>query len=137
MGSAGELAGGDADVVGGGATGEESADGVGEEIAGGDVVGSAGGEDVFCRVGGAAAEVVFAIGADAEVGGVAVETGFETGFDNVAGAREGDQLAGMDEVAVSLHDGAGGRVEGLKGAIVELDGGGRCGWGWESQGCYG
>ena len=56
--------------------------------------------DVDGRVGGAAAEVVFAIGADAEVGGVAIEADFAAGLEGVTAGGEGEVLLRLEEVAV-------------------------------------
>ena len=121
VGTVGELARRDGNGVRGGAAGKESADGVGKQVADRDVVGAALREDVFCGVGGAAAEVVFAIGADAEIGGIAIETRLDASLDDVTAPGPGDELTTMKEISIGLHDRTPGRVECLEGSVVELD----------------
>ena len=48
----------------------------------------------FRGIGGAAAKVVFAVGADAEVGGVAIEPRLEAGFERMARSSERQRFAG-------------------------------------------
>ena len=69
--------------------------------------------DGFRGIGRAAAEVVFAIGADAEVGGVAIDADLRAGLEGMAAGGVGDVLAAVEEVAVGLHHRAAGGVEGF------------------------
>ena len=113
-----------------GTAGKKAGKRVRERIAGTDVMCATLRGDEFSGVGGSSSKVVFAVGADAEVGCVAIDADLEAGFESVAGGGEGHVLAALEEVAVCLHDGAGGGVEGFKEAVVELDRGvGRVGGG--------
>ena len=69
----GEIGRRDGDGVDERAAGEKAGERVGQRIAGVDVMRAALRGNDFGGIGGAAAEVVFAVGADAEVGGVAIE----------------------------------------------------------------
>ncbi len=72
-------------------------------------------------IGSSAAEVVFAVGAGAKVSGIAVGAELYSCLEGVGAGGEGDILPALKEVAIGLHDGTGGGVEGLKKSIVELD----------------
>ena len=52
------------------------------------------------RVGCAAAEVVFAVGTDSEVGGVAVDADLAAEFQGVLTLRDGEVLLALEEIAV-------------------------------------
>ena len=117
----GEIRWGDGDGVAIGVAGEQAGEGVGQRIAGIDVVRAALRRDEDGRVGGAAAEVVFAVGADAEVCGVAIEARLGAELEGVAAGGSGEVLLALEEIAVGLHDRSGGGVEAFKEAVVELD----------------
>ena len=85
------------------------------------VVRAARGGDVNGGICGAAAELVLAVGADAEVCGVAIEPRFEAGADQVVAGGVGNSLAALEEISVGLHDRSGGGVKGFEEAVVELD----------------
>ena len=74
----------------------------------------------FGGVGRAAAEIVFAVGTDAEVRRVPIDANFAPA--SMRGARgKADVLAALEEVAVSLHHRAGIGIESFKQTIVEFD----------------
>ncbi len=77
---------------------------VGERIAHTDVVLAALRGDVHRGVRGTATKVIFAIGADTEVGGVAVQAHLSPHFEGVAGGGEGKILAPLEEIAVDADD---------------------------------
>jgi hypothetical protein len=104
------------------AAGEKAGERVRERIAGVDVVGSALRRDEFSGIGGSAAEVVFAVGADAEVGGVAIDADFEAGLNAWVGG-EGDVLAALEEIAVGLHHRAGAELKASKRPSLNLTAG--------------
>ena len=57
-------------------------------------------DDSTWRIDGAAAEVVFSVGADAEVGGVAIEAYLAAGLDGVPAVGEGEVQLALEEIAV-------------------------------------
>ena len=72
-------------------------------------------------IGGAAAKVVLAIRADAEVRGVAIKADLSAGFERVAGGGEGNILPPLKQVAIDADDRARRRVERLIRTVIELD----------------
>ena len=72
-------------------------------------------------IGGASAKVIFAIGADTKVGGVAVQAHLASRPEGVAGGGEGKILAQLEEIAVDADHRSRGLIKGLVGAVVELD----------------
>ncbi len=83
---------------------QKAGQGIRKWIAGVDVVKPGLRWDEDGRIHGAAAEVVLAVGAHAEVAGVAVQAGFYAPLPGVLGVRPGEVLLALEEVAVLLHD---------------------------------
>ncbi len=106
-----------------GTAGEEAGERVRQEIAGADIVRAALRGNRLGSIGRAAAKIVFAVGADAEVGGVAIEARLEAGLEGMARGGEGEILSALKKIAVGLHHRSGRGVECLEQAVAEFYGG--------------
>ena len=102
-----------------GRAGEQPGERVGQGVADGNIVHAAGRRNCLGGIGGAGAKSILAVGADAEVCGVAVDARLETGLDGVARSGEGEVLTALEEVAVGLHHRAGRAVKRLEETIAE------------------
>ena len=103
--------------------GEQSGERIRERFASLNVVHSALRRNVHRRIGGASAEVVFAVGADSEIGRVAIQPDFAAGLDGVLPGDDGEVLLALEEIAIGGHDRSASGVESLVEPVVELDGG--------------
>src|SRR6266568_773155 len=81
---------------------------------------SASGRDGFGCIGRASAEVVFAVGAGAKVGGVAIDANLGASLESMVGSGEAYVLTDLKEIAISLHHGPGSGIERLKQSVAEL-----------------
>src|ERR1035437_3835876 len=106
---------------------------VGKRITGMNVMHSACRGDRFGSVSGAAAEVVFTVGADAKVSCVAIDAYLCAHFERVIRGGEGHVLAALKEDSVRLHHGAGRAIERLKQSVIELHRGVGVVGGWKSR----
>ncbi len=120
VGSIGEVRWGDGDGVAEGVSDKKAAERVGQGIAGVHGVRAVLGRNEDWRVDGSSAEVVFAVGTDAEVGGVAIEAGFYAGLNDVAAGCPGEVLLALEEVSKGGHYGSGGGIEGFIEAVCKF-----------------
>ena len=100
----GEVRGRDGDGVDEGASAEQAGERVRQRISSADVMQAALRGNVDGGIGGASAKVIFAIGADTKVGGVAVQPHLGACLEGVAGGGEGKILAQLEEIAVDADD---------------------------------
>src|ERR1700722_13823668 len=71
-------------------------------------------------VNGASAEIIFAVGTDAEVSGIAIQPSFHPGLEGVAWRGPGKAVLALKEITIGGHHRPGGRVESFKEAIDKL-----------------
>src|ERR1700734_2728752 len=131
--AAGKVRGRNCDGICEGTAGKEARERIGQQVAGSDVVRAAFGGDELGSVGGASTKIVFAVGTDAEVRGVAIEEGLKSGFEGVAAGGPGEKLTALEEISIDLDHRARRRIEGLEKAVVEADCGVGVVGGWESR----
>jgi hypothetical protein len=108
------------DGVGEGAGREQAGQRVGQRIADVNIVRAAGRADLDRRIGHAAAELVLAVGADAEQRGVAIGAHLAAGLEGVLAANPGEVLAHLEQVAVGPPSRIRRVVEGFVEAVAEL-----------------
>jgi len=119
--AAGEVGGRDSGGVDEGASTQQGAERIGQRIANMDIVAAALRRDINGGERSASAKVVFPIGADPKVSGVAVQADFCACFQRMPGGGERNVLPRLEEIAIDTDHRSGGRIKRLIGTVIELN----------------